>query len=384
MKTRSGNVSKETQHEGIKRRDISESGFWGGKLSVKKVLPFALVLAMVFSIAGVVVSGGGLPVPIIKPRIQCSVSLDEGNWDDPFTYQLNITGPKGPKEAIITLEIYQPATKIWEVKNKTEQTRIYPDPGVLYRTNFTLEPFVKESQGGISSYRFRYDDGIINVTSDHYPGPSLPKKVEAVLPSVDFSSPSKPIGNEEADYYMSGDTASFDYIVTATSNDSICFDISLRVHDPVEDVWMLKGENLPTYFTAGETKTLIWRDIRPFESLNKSKIDKYIGEHSKFTFVYPGGKSENFTGPMLVVAFKDPEINPPIVSWGDEFNYSINVTACRNLSITLLYHNGTKWVPANKTEPFAKNYTTPYEWEPLTWNCKAMDSWEKVKFEWGK
>jgi hypothetical protein len=383
MKTRSGNVNKETQYEDIKRRVKSESYFGGGKLSVKKVLPLALVLAMVFSIAGVVVSGGDLPVPIIKPTVDCSVSPVKGNWTDTFTYQLNITGPESSRlrRVIVTLEIYQPATNTWEVKDEKNQTWIFTTNGEARGHPFTVTPFIEQSWGGISSYRFLYEDGIINVILGPYPGPSLPKKVEAVLPSVDFSSPSKPIGNEEADYYMSGDTKAFDYIVTATSNDSICFDISLRVHDPVEDVWILKGENKPTCFTAGETETLRWRNIRPFESLNKSRIDKYIGKHSKFTFVYPGGKSENFIGPILVVVFKDPEINPEVVSWGDSFTYSINVSACRNLDITLKYYNGTDWVNANKTES-PKNYTTPYKWKPLIWNCTATDSWEGVIFEW--
>jgi hypothetical protein len=380
MKTRSGNVSKETQHEGIKRRGISESGFWVGKLSVKKALPLALVLAMVFSIAGVVVSGGGLPVPIIKPTVHShGVSPTEANdWDVPFTYHLDITAARN---ATLTLQIYQPANNTWE--NKSEWS--YSPPQKRYNwSSGAIKPFIEQSWGGISSYRFLYEDGIINVILGPYSGPSIRKPEPAKLPSVNFSDPNKPRGSDEAYYNVdTGDTKAFDYIVTATSNDSIWFDISLRVHDPVEDVWILKGENKPTYFTANGTETLRWRDIRPFESLNKSSVDNYIGKHSKFTFVYPGGKSDNFTGPMLVVAFKDPEINPEVVSWGDSFNYSINVSACRNLSITLLYHNGMKWVDADKTEP-AKNYTTPYEWEKLTWDCKATDSWEKVKFEWGK
>lgn len=385
MKTRSGHVGEERQYEDRKRGDISEIGFWVEKMSVRKALPLALVLAMVFSIAGVVVSGGGLPVPIIKPTVDCSVSPVKGNWTDTFTYQLNITGPESSRlrRVIVTLEIYQPATNTWEVKDEKNQTWIFTTNGEAHGHTFTVTPFIEQSWSGISSYRFLYEDGIINVILGPYPGPSLPKKEEIEFPRVDFSDPSEPNGSDEADYYMSGDTTAFDYEVYAASNDSIWFDISLRVYDPVEAVWILKGENKPINFTAGETETLRWRDIRPFESLNKSSVDNYIGKHSKFTFVYPGGKSDNFTGPMLVVAFKDPEIKPEVVSWGDSFTYSINVSACRNLSITLLYHNGMKWVDADKTEP-AKNYTTPYEWEKLTWVCKATDSWEKVKFEWGK
>lgn len=61
-----GKVGKETQHEDRQRGDRSERGF--GKLSARKALPLALVLAVIFSIAVVTVSGGPprLPVPHIS------------------------------------------------------------------------------------------------------------------------------------------------------------------------------------------------------------------------------------------------------------------------------------------------------------------------------
>jgi hypothetical protein len=389
MKTRSGNVGRERQHEDRKRRDRSESGFWGCKLSVKKALPFALVLAMVLSIAGVVVSGVDLPVPRIKPLVDCSVNPVEGNWSDPFTYQLNITCPESsrPRMVTVTLEIYQPATNTWEVKDEKNQTWIFTTTGgEPNETSFTLEPFINASYGGISSYRFLYDDEMQNMilVLGPYPGPSLPKLTKVEFPHVDFHRLSEPNATDEACYNMdTGETTAFDYNVTATSNSDIWFDISLRVHDPVENVWMVKGENMPTYFSANETASLIWREIRPFEPLNKSKIGEYIGKQSNYTFVYPGGKSDTIAGPKLVVAFKDLEMDPEVVDYGDDFTYSININACRNMSITLLYYNGIEWVPADETEP-AKKYETPHkEWESLNWNCKATDSWEKVKLEWG-
>jgi hypothetical protein len=99
--------------------------------------------------------------------------------------------------------------------------------------------------------------------------------------------------------------------------------------------------------------------------------------------VKSGNKADkDFTGPKLVEAFKDPEIKPEIIRWGDNFTYSIRVIACKNMSITLRYYNGTQWVNADKSDPTRYyNYTTPYEWKKLTWNCKATDSWEKVEFE---
>ena len=385
-----GNAGKETQHGDRKRRDGSESGLGIGKLSMRKALPLVLVVALVFSIAVIAVSGD-LPKPNIRPKVQCSVDPSEGKWTDAFTYQLNITGPESSRSrnVIVTLEIYQPATNTWEVKDEKEQIWCFTTKRGPNETSFTVKPFIKESEGGISSYRFLYDDGIQNMILGPYPGPSLSKPVPTatpnggVLPHVDFDIPSEPSATAEAYYNMdTGETTAFDYNVTATSNSGIWFDISLRVCDPVEDVWMLKGENKLTHFSANETETLIWRGMSPFESLNKSKIGEYIGKQSNYTFVYPGGKSDTIAGPKLVVAFKDLEMDPKIVDYGDDFSYSINVNACRNMSITLLYYNGIEWVPADEKEP-AKRYTTPHKgWESLKWNCKATDSWEKVKLEW--
>ncbi len=372
-----GKRSKETKHEEKRQKDRSERGFWFEKLSVRKALPLALVLAMVFSIAVIAVSGGLLPKPDIKPKVvQCYVNPPEGNWDDTFTYNLSVIGPR---EAKFTLEIYQPANNTWEVKDKTNQTWNYTTPKEQKGKDFTVKPFIKQSWGGISSYRFKYEDGILNTILGPYPGPSLPKPEEVEPPHVNFSQ-IMPTDSNESDYHVySGDTTAFDYAVNAISNVDRWFDISLRVYDPVEKEWKQKGENKPEYFKAGESKNLTWENIRPFESLNVSKIEKYIGKYSNYTFMYDGNKSHNFRGPKLVVAFKDPEINPEVVSWGDNFTYSINVTACKNLAITLKYYNGTGW---NEVEEKNYTFTGKIDWIPITWNCTATDSWEEVEFEW--
>lgn len=371
---KSGNEGKETKHEEKRGRDRSEESF--GKLSVRKALPLALVLAMVFSIAVVAVSGGLLPIPWITPKVNYhNVINSTGDWSDSFTYYLNITAARN---ASITLEIYQPANNTWEV--------VKPKPlwnftkHVPKKEKITIQPFIEESQGGISSYRFKYEDGILNTTLGPYPGPSL--IVPPPPPYVNFSQITPTDGNE-TDYNMySGDTTAFDYMVNAISNVDRWFDISLRVYDPMEQEWKQKGESKPVHLIPGEYKKLTWKNIRPFESLNdnESNVEKCIGKHSNYTFVYAGTKADkNFTGPKLVVAFKDPEIKPEVVNWGDNFTYSINVTACKNLGITLKYHNGTGW-----NEVGEKNYTFTgkIDWIPITWNCTATDSWEEVEFEW--
>jgi len=378
MKNRNGHkMGKENQHEERQGRDRSEGGFWFEKLSVKKALPLALVLAMVFSIVVVAVSGGLPTVHIYPTVLQCSVSPDKGNYTDTFTYYLSIISPK---TATITLEIYQPANNTWEVKDEKNQTWIYDEPKEIENHTFTITPFINMSQGGISSYRFKYDDG--PVTSAHYPGPYLPPQVN-VNSSVKFF-PITPNSSDEA-FYDLGDTTAFNYKVNATSNVDRWFDITLKVYDPEEGKWELKGESTLVYLKAGENKTLEWGNIKPFESLKSdNSIQNRIGDNSIFTFVYSGNKAGNFTGPKLVRAFKGLKIKPEVIRWGDDFTYSISVIACKNLSITLQYCNKTQcneteWINANKTEP-TKDYTTPYKWKKLTWNCKATDSWDDVRF----
>ena len=371
---------KETKHEEKRGGDRSEEGF--EKLSVRKALPLALVLAVVFSIAGVVVSGElGLPIPPIKPKVQCSVSLPEGNWNDTFTYNLSVIGPR---EAKFTLEIYQPANNTWEVKDDEKQTWTYTTPKAQNGTNFTLKPFIKQSWGGISSYRFKYEDGLLNTTLGPYPGPSLPKPVEVKPPHVSFSQ-IMPTDSNESDYHVySGDTTAFDYVVNAKSNVDIArwFDISLRIYDPVEDEWKQKGESKPEYFKADESKNLTWKNIRPFESLNKSRINEYIGKQSKFAFVYAGNKSENFTGPVLVVAFDNPKCNKAEVSYEDWFNYSIDVNGSRALNITLEYLCEGEWIFENITNATWKYINTGNWIRQHTWDCQAINTWEDVRFRW--
>lgn len=377
MENRKGyKMSKGNQHEEGRGGDTSVRGFGFGKLSkIKKALPLTLVLAMVFSIVVVAVSGGLPNVHIYPTVLQCNVSPSEGNYTDTFTYYLSIIGPK---EATITLEIYQPANNTWEVKDEENQTWIYDEHKKPKETNFTVTPFINMSQGGISSYRFRYDDG--PVTSAHYPGPRLPPP-PSPGPYVKFFQIT-PNSSDEA-FYDLGDTTAFDYNVTATSNVDRWFDITLKVYDPEEEKWELKGESTLVYLKAGENKTLEWGNIKPFESLKSdNSIQNRIGTNSNFTFVYSGNKADkDFTGPKLVEAFKDPEIKPEIIRWGDNFTYSIRVIACKNMSITLRYYNGTQWLNADKSDPTRYyNYTTPEEWKKLTWNCKATDSWEEVRF----
>jgi len=389
MKNKSGyeveKVGKETKHEEKRGRDRSEEVFV--KLSkIKKALPLALVLAMVFSIAVIAVSGGLLPTPWITPKIQCSVSPLEGNWDDTFTYNLSVIGPR---EAKFTLEIYQPANNTWEIKDKENQTWTYTPPKAPNETSFTIKPFIEQSQGGISSYRFKYEDGILNTTLGPYPGPHLiPPE-----PNVSFyptnltaylgSEPSDIRESNEADYNMySGDTTPFDYVVNASASQTKWYDISLLVYDPVKGEWEDKGSK-KLFLEAGKNKTLKWAKIKPFESLDESKIDDYIGKQANFTFVYDGTKVDrDFSGPELVVAFKNPKCDPPVVPYEGYFNYSIDVIGSRTLSITLEYLYGREWISENITNATWNNYTDVGNWTNHTWECQAINTWEDVRFKW--
>jgi hypothetical protein len=385
------NVDKERQYEDRKRRDNSKSGFWVGKLSVKKALPLALVLAMVFSIE-VIAAFGDLPRPNIKPDVESYVSPSEAyNWTVAFTYYLNITTPRNA--SITALEIYQPATNTWE-EFKIESPWIFTKHIPVTEKNITKRPFIKKSEGGHSSYRFKYEDGILNTFLGPYPGPYLLPKVEIEKPTVNFSlinltayrGPRDFQMSYEADYHnYSGDTTAFDFNINAIATNTQWYDISLLLQDPVTGEWMVVG-NKKQELEADKTETLKWEKIRPFESLDKNRIDEYIGKQSRFKFVYDEKSSDDLPGPELVVAFDNPECNPTVVPYKGYFNYSIGVIGSKGLNITLEYLCEGKWISDNITSanrPDATwNYSNVSSWTPHTWRCQAINTWEDVRFRW--
>ena len=152
---KSGNEGNETKHENRQRRDSSEEVFGLKKLSVRKALPLALVVAMIFSIA-LIATSGGLPPIKVKPKVNyydvnpSTCNNLTGNRTDSFTYYLDITAARNA--SITALEIYQPANNTWEEIELNWDFKKHE----ANKTNVTIEPFIKQSQGGHSSYRFKY------------------------------------------------------------------------------------------------------------------------------------------------------------------------------------------------------------------------------------
>ncbi|MBE9594254.1 MAG: hypothetical protein IMF19_12350, partial [Proteobacteria bacterium] len=93
--------------------------------------------------------------------------------------------------------------------------------------------------------------------------------------------------------------------------------------------------------------------------------------------------NKNFSGPLLVGAFKEPRIvpDPENISYGDNFSYSVNVIGSEKLNITLRYLCDGKWISEDITKPITREYTNITKWEPLNWTCKAINTWEDVKFD---
>jgi hypothetical protein len=165
------------------------------------------------------------------------------------------------------------------------------------------------------------------------------------------------------------------------------YKVRLLVKDPTDDKkWIPKGDIRDV---SSETKSPVtWYNISPFKSIDIDNITQYIdnGTRADFSFEYDGHKADkNFSGPVLVAAFRDPRIKlepgDEEINCNDTFNYSVNVIGSEKLlNITLKYLCGGKWISADKTEPI-KVYTNITKWEPLTWECKAVNTWEDVKFD---
>jgi hypothetical protein len=124
------------------------------------------------------------------------------------------------------------------------------------------------------------------------------------------------------------------------------------------------------------------------ESLNIDNISQYIdnGTRANFTFEYNGHRAnKNFSGPVLVAAFRDPRIKlepgDEEINCNDTFNYSVSVIGSEKLNITLRYLCDGKWISEDITKPITKEYTNITKWEPLNWTCKAINTWVDVKFD---
>jgi hypothetical protein len=309
--------------------------------------------------------------PDLIPLIEYAnpkVEPGDGRYNWLFNYSVeiaNVTEHVNPEQ--IKLEVLNPYTSRWTLYNQTD--------GTNNTLIWVFKPFKdnKDCQG-TALYRFKYGD-------ERWP--EVPRYGPQITPidgsdntntislsGCGVSSTTAERGNLDMEYYVhTRYVTPFNF--TVQSNSSV--DLELLIRDPVTERIERKGG--PQHCDPGEIIT--WDYIKPFDSISEDEIVDYIGKRFNYTFMYGGNVyEEDFVGPELMVAFKDPKC-PSAVIYGEKFNYSVDVIANKALKVTLQYNNGRAWVPVGE-----RRYTDGKEWEMLTWNCIATEQWETVGFKW--
>jgi hypothetical protein len=312
------------------------------------------------------------PGPNLIPLIEFQnprVEPGSGKYNMSFNYSVAIANVSGQVNLTeIKLEVLNPYTSRWTPYNQTD--------GTNNTLIWDFKPFKDDKDcQGTALYRFKYGDerwpevlpryGPLITPND---GPDNPNTIN--LSGCRVSSTTAERGNLDMEYYVhTGYVTPFNF--TVQSNSSV--DLELLIRDPVTNDLERKGG----LQHCDPVRNARWNYIKPFDSIKEGEIKKYIGKRFNYTFSYGGNLyEEDFAGPELVVAFKDPKC-PSAVIYNESFNYSIWVIANKALKVTLRYNNGSAWVPVGE-----RSYTDGKEWEWLTWNCIATEQWETVGFKW--
>lgn len=323
-------------------------------------------------------------IPFYKDFENATVNPTKGGyWNDTFKYTVWVNASK---DLTIALYVFDPCLESWpwiHVANKK-----YNKYGGK-TLNWTIhgKTIFSENCSGKSKFYFEYEGKETEV----YLGPNLGLN-EYV--GHNGPSPKEPpefnngTTNPKVTIYRNWSQSSTpcNYSVDVNSEDD--YTVRLFVKDPDTGERIRKGE---TKEISNTTKDITWPDITPFESLNIDNISQYIdnGTRANFTFEYNGHKAnKNFSGPLLVGAFKEPRIElrtgDEEINYNDPFNYSINVYGSKRLNITLMYRenpNG-EWITDGIEVP-TRQYNNTFNWTspPLKWGCRAIKSWAEVKME---
>jgi hypothetical protein len=297
-----------------------------------------------------------------------TVYQEEGNWSDEFNFSVLVTASK---DLTIALKVFDPCLETWS----GPMDRTYFNTSGWKQLNWTVNgaTFFSEKCSGESKFYFEYEGKETQV----YQGPDLGGNGS----ELEFNNG---ITNPEVTIYCNWSQSSTpcNYSVNVNSEDE--HKVRLLVKDPT-------GKLMPrddVKDISSKTKELTWTTITPFKSLNLDHITQDIndGTRADFTFEYDEHKkaNKNFSGPLLVAAFKEPKLVPKDICWNDTFNYSVTVIGSEKLlNITLKYLSDGKWTSEDITEPTKEynNNNNNTERKLLTWTCKAIKLWEDVKFD---
>lgn len=292
-----------------------------------------------------------------------TVTPPEGNYNDNFTYQVEVSNVTEGDLINIYLETRNPCTG--ERKDIGNATTSYKTKKagtwILYWTD--KAPFNASECGGMAAYRFIYGHS-------YWPeygweeGPDL----LSIPPIKNCTVEPKEIG------YRFDDLSVTPVNITALVNTSRKIDIELFIIDPVTNVSVSKGVK-----ECSKSGNLTWRSVTPFVSIPEDDVKRYIGKRFNLSFRYDGW-TEEYEGPEFVVAFDNPNY-PREVRYGKPFNFTVDVLASRGLNITLNYRYNDIWTSQGiNNNP--RNYTDIGDWQTITWNCTARYSWDSFKFVW--
>jgi hypothetical protein len=304
-----------------------------------------------------------------------------GYWNDEFKYTVWINASK---DLTFALNVFDPCLETWPWRLAGNRT-YNKNGGKTLNWTIDGDTIFSENCSGKSKFYFEYEGKETEV----YPGPNLGLNG---YENHNGPSPKKPpefnngTTNPKVTIYCNWSQSSTpcNYSVNVTTKDE--YKVRLLVKDPTGE-WIRKRDNE----ISGTTKNITWHDTKPFQSLNIDNISQYIdnGTRANFTFEYNGESyKEEFRGPLLVAAFKEPKIElmtgDEEINYNDPFNYSINVYGSKRLNITLMYRenpNG-EWITDGIDVP-TRQYNNTFNWTspPLKWGCRAIKLWAEVKME---
>lgn len=207
-----------------------------------------------------------------------TVSPEEGRYEMPFEYKVNITDEDGD-DMHVTLYILDPDGK--EIYNET-----HPVKGIEAKAgkieSWIYNEFTEEASNKTFKYYFNATDGIDFNVTEKYNGPYI-----KFVPPVKLIMPYEPYPNS------SNWHDEFTYkarIYNPTTEEVI---VSLEVYIPSEGEWKKKYDEA---IEPDTERDLIW-SVRPFSVKDFNMVSKYRFTVKGGPLTY--GKEEEFYGPAI-------------------------------------------------------------------------------------
>ena len=327
----------------------------------KKRLVVGLVVACVVAFALSVVSVQGMELAVCNASVYPVV----GNGSASFNYTIEASYYERTE---IELLIYQPAEHVW----KSCKTREYnASEGKWQTLSWNLKPFNRECEGRSSSYRFIWNERVLEIEGKKvFIGPSI-----QVISNVEFENE-----KVEPEIVSSGAKLSYSVTMNATKAGIICLEIQCPQGG------YFKPVGCYDYNRTNEPVPFRWNVT------SEEYCDKEIGKGKyKFYFQDDTGtkiSSKVYEGPEVIIEqFTNFSVNPDRGLNSTFFNFTADLTTTKegNTTVTLQVRSDkADWVDVTN-----KSYENDGKLIPITFiyiciNTSDIPEKENLISEWRK